>query len=102
TTIGFSPFSPNRTAPTSHDVAKRNTSNVKAKIRTDRYLDNKIFVRDIGRISNNLIVPHLNSFEMMPAATMIVNRLMTDVRKLFSSTYSQPSYGCGLMSFSRW
>src|SRR5690625_449868 len=77
---GLVPPMPKNIAPKIHNKMKINNDVNTANRIIETYFDSSIFVRVIGRISNNLIVPHLNSCATIPEATMIVNKPTTDNR----------------------
>src|SRR5690625_6801298 len=79
TACGFTPGSrPNKIAPVKKEKINRNKAVTTAKINTETYLDSKIVVRLIGLISSSFIVPQRCSLEMIFAATIIVNKLISD------------------------
>lgn len=49
-------------------------------------MDNKIFVREIGRISSNLIVPHMNNQNKIIGSTSSLLDVSFDVAYLISAS----------------
>src|SRR5690625_6412861 len=81
TICGLSTSTPKNSAPIIHEKTSTNNNVKKANKRTAIYFEASIFVREIGRINNNLMVPHLNSFATIPAATIMVSKLTIDSKR---------------------
>src|SRR5690625_5229383 len=100
--VGFKPFKPKNRLPIIILDMNKNNNIIIEKSKTVTYLDNNILVREIGRINSSLIVPKRYSLAIIPAAIIIVNKLIIEESPAFSIVNCHASYGNGLISFSIW